>query len=185
MGRHGHHQHHGRPPDGRRDPGRADAAPREDAAQAVIALQRSAGNQAVGALLARAPKEDPRTPEAPEGPTVVTLGDIGPIRVVSVQLPAPTTGGAGPGSGKGREMFAGQLIVTAKVGPHSAAIARANVDGRAMDGVIEFGSGLRIKLTKAMVASYQVSGGDREASETWTLDAQGVEFVTRQPETEE
>lgn len=178
-----HRRYHDRAPGARGHARRDDTAPRQDAAAAVLALQGSAGNQAVGALLARVPAGAPEKTERPEGAARVTLGDIGTIQVESVQLPPSGGGRGGPGGGGKGKPPVGELILTSRVGPHSSALLRASADGRAMDGRVEFrGDDLRLELTKAIVASYQVSTVDEGRTEHWTLDAEAVEFVTRQPE---
>ena len=83
---------------------------RPDAAEGVLALQRSAGNQAVGAMLARSP--DGGTPKAPdkkpETPAAAgaraTLPGIGTIAIQSAQLSqlGGPSGSGGAGSGSGR-----------------------------------------------------------------------------------
>ena len=162
---------------------RDDAAPRQDAAATMLALQQSAGNQAVGALLARAPDGEPGKTERPEGTAQVTLGGIGTIQVQSVQLPA-STGGAGSGSGgRRREKPAGgQLTFTSRVGPHSSALVRASAEGKGMNGRVDFPGGLHLELSNALVSSYQVSKADDGDTETWTIEVESIEFVTRQPE---
>ena len=42
--------------------------------------------------------------------------------------------------------------------------------------------GLDLELSNALVSSYQVSKADDGDTETWTLEVESIEFVTRQPE---
>lgn len=177
---------HGRAPGGHGTTRRDETAPRRDVAATLLALQESAGNQAVGALLARVPAEGPDATRQPEGAAKVTLGGIGTIPVEAVQLPASRgVGGAGPGRG-GRQRDkapGGELIVTSKVGPHSSALLRASTDGTRMDGRVEFnGRELRLELANAVVAAYNVSTADGGKTESWTLDVESIEFATPQPE---
>ena len=148
----------------------------------MLALQQSAGNQAVGALLARTPAGDPGKTERPEGTAQVTLGGIGTIQVQSVELPASAVGtGSSSRRRRDEKPAGGQLTFTSKIGPHSTGLVRASAEGRKSNGRVDY-PGLRLELSNAVVSSYQASKIEGRETETWTLEVESIEFVTRQPE---
>src|SRR3954466_8270344 len=99
-----------------RDDARRPVEPlREVAADHVLALQRSAGNQAVSALLARAPapaQPKEKAESAGGSGARVTLPGIGTIAVESVGLDAP---GAGTGGASAHESVR-QIMFTSRQG---------------------------------------------------------------------
>jgi hypothetical protein len=132
----------------------------------VLALQRSAGNQAVSGMLARDTKEKVAT-----GPTA-KVGDIGTIPIESVNLDAGRLGGAG-GTGTKREEPPKELTLTSRLGKHSADLQKAAVDGTAMDVEIRIPHGkttIVITVKNALISSYHASG----ESESWQLNAQSI-----------
>jgi Type VI secretion system effector, Hcp len=152
------------------------------AAEALLAVQRSAGNHAVSALLARAPdkakpKEKDKPKEAAPAGTRATLPDIGTIPLLSVQF-----GGSRPtGRGRGEEderQTSGEIVVSSLVGAHSQQLLKASLDGKPMTvEVVIAGSGstLRLTLKGAMISSYSTGSGGGEEIETWTLNFQSLE----------
>ncbi len=145
----------------------------------VRALQRSAGNRSLSALLAR----DPDTPVPEEGPAqmstggtgVVTLGDIGAIPVGSATLGGPQGqpthmgGGGSAGRSNPREMS-----FTSIVGDHSPKLFKALSDGTSMPGDVAVGD-FHVTLTGAIVSRYSTSGGDTPA-ESWALNFASIVF---------
>src|SRR5215218_11432549 len=158
--RHGRHLAPGsRRPDEleRREADEARTAPR--AADDVLALQRSAGNKAVSALLARSPdtakpKQDDKS-AATEGARA-TLPGIGTIPLLSVSFGggrAPTAGATGPGEARTPQ----EIVFSSKAGEHSPMLFKAAHDGKPMDVDVIMPSGKstrRLKLSKAIVSSY-------------------------------
>jgi hypothetical protein len=77
----------------------------------------------------------------------------------------------------------GPLVFTSRVGPHSSALLKASTDGKVMSGRVEFhGSEVRLELTNAMVASYQVSAAGEGQTESWTLDVESIRHLAPQPD---
>jgi hypothetical protein len=115
----------------------------------VLALQRSAGNQAVAAMLAR----EPETQQAGH----VTLTNIGKIPVHSFwRSSAP---------GRGDRDAATELCFVSKIGAHSTKLTQAMSSGTPVDGDIDV-KALKVKITNAFVSHYQVAG---EGDESWCL----------------
>jgi type VI protein secretion system component Hcp len=160
----------------RRRPG--EPPPRSDVAETMLALQRSAGNQAVSALVARSPAGDEKE-SAKGGGARATLADIGTIQLLSVSF--PTSAPAGTGRSADREQgepTVRELVLTSRAGEHSPKLARAASDGKTMEVevIVSGRKAMRLKLTGAVVSSYQMSGGGQpEEIETWTLDFQAIE----------
>ena len=156
--------------DRRSGPGGEQPARREpqSAAEQVLALQRSAGNQAVSGMLARAPETKEK---AAAGPTA-KVGEIGTIPIESVNLDVGRLAGPG-GAGSKREEAPKELTLTSRIGKHSADLQRAAIDGRAMDVEIRIPHGkttVVITVKNAIVSSYHASG----ESESWQLNAQSI-----------
>src|SRR5215210_621487 len=180
-------RHHER---ARKDPARSEDERRPDVpgpAADVLALQRTAGNRAVGALLARqpkpaAPKEKPKEPAPVTGNRVVFPG-IGTIPVESVQMGGGRNITNPSGTGSGREGGApaiSEIVITSLQGEHSTALFRASLDGKGADVEVILESGKQkmvLKLKNALVSSYSVSGhGGDKPLESWTLNFTAIEF---------
>jgi type VI protein secretion system component Hcp len=152
----------------------------EPIAAELLALQRSAGNRAVAAMLARdtktppKPKEDKAAPPKPTGPHV-TIEGIGVISLESFQWGSHQ--GAG-GHGGGRPQVT-EMQLSSKLGPHSNDLFRATLSGEPHDAEIVYltkDGELRVKFQGAIVSSYSTSGAGKDAMESWTLNFTGVEF---------
>jgi hypothetical protein len=156
-----------------RDKPHATAAPVSNAAR-IIALQRTVGNQAVAAMLAReaAPKQ------AKPAPGFAVLGGIGTIPLLSASLSSQS--GSQSGS-KENPVTTHEIVVTSEMGEHSAKLMLASQQGAAFEAEIMLGEKLHLKLHKAMVANFQESGhggGGDAPVDTWTLNAESIEFIT-------
>lgn len=153
---------------------------RPAAADAVLDLQRGAGNQAVSSLLARAP--DTKKEKAAAG-TRATLPDIGTIALESVQF----GGSRGPGRGRREEDdekdTSGEIVLSSRAGKHSQLLLKASLDGKPMtvEVVIEGrGGSVRLELKGALISSYSTGSGGGEEIETWTLNFQSMEQNVQQ-----
>ncbi len=147
-----------RPLDGEHPERTAERQPR---ALDVLALQRSAGNAAVSALLAREPvAEELKSAEKADTSATgtVTLTGIGAIPLLAFSM-------GGSGRSKGESSFE----FTSKPGPHSDKLIRALTEGTVVDAEVVLTSGLKIKLLKASIASYSTSGSEGVPIEHWTL----------------
>ena len=177
-----------RPGHGRR-PGTAAPGPHAP----VLELQRMAGNRAVTALLARDPK--PKTPaKAPEKKkdppkqSYVAISGMDPIVFESAQLggrpsvavgPRPGTGSPDAGGRGGRDHDDPGRALHRAV--QTVALGRALLGGdrvRQKDGKPY----MKIKLTNALISSFSVSGhgggADSKPMESWTLNADKIEYET-------
>jgi type VI protein secretion system component Hcp len=127
----------------------------------------------VSAALARAPETAVPADAKATGPSA-TLSGIGTIALLSVNLDSKGV----PREGESPR----EIVLTSKIGKHSALLSKASADGTSMDVEILMPSnGLRIKLTGAVVSSYSASGG----SETWKLDFSSIKFEHEAGEPEE
>jgi type VI protein secretion system component Hcp len=144
-------------------------------AERLLALQRSAGNRAVGAVLARAPdtKEKPKAPAATG--YAATLPGIGTIELQSLSFGSDRTSPGGGGGGD-RDQSPREMTFSSKVGEHSTKLQQALGDGRAMDVVVTMPGGVKLTLKGAIVSSYSAgAGGGGDTLETWTLNFVGIE----------
>jgi hypothetical protein len=143
----------------RLEPDRAASTPdRPQPIHDVFALQRSAGNQAVAAMLAR----QPTTTETL--PAQATLSKLGVIPLYSFSRDISGPGRHGEASGA--------ITCVSPVGTHSAPLQQLMLAGEAVDAeLLLHKSGFKIELKNAHISSYSV-GGDREGipTEIWTLE---------------
>jgi hypothetical protein len=122
----------------------------------ILALQRSAGNQAVGALLSR-----DATTEAPP-PARETLTKVGviPLESFSRSVEKPNQNDPGPQG----------ITCVSKVGGHSGQLSSVMANGDAVDADLEqLKTGFKISLKEAHVTSYSVSNDQGVPFEQWTL----------------
>jgi Type VI secretion system effector, Hcp len=169
-------RHHRHKPPGTQRPDelhrKPDSTPATDN---VLALQRSAGNHAVTALLARSPDvTKPREEEksAAAAGARATLPGIGTIALLSVDF-----GGRRPTGREGEEPPVREIVLSSKSGEHSAKLSKAALDGKPMEVEVIVPRGrstLRLKLKGAIVSSYSTSGGE-DPVESWTLDFESME----------
>jgi type VI protein secretion system component Hcp len=168
----------------RNDDGRRPEVP--GPAADVLALQRTAGNRAVGDLLARqpkptAPKEKPKAPAPAASGNRVVFPGIGTIPIESIQLSGGRTA-PGTGSGSDREAppsSTSDVVITSLQGDHSPALFRASLDGKGanVEIILEHGKEtVVIELTNAIVSNYSVSGAGGTPVESWTLNFTGIKF---------
>jgi hypothetical protein len=154
---------------------------RPPAADRVLALQRSAGNQAVSALLARSPDATKRKDDekgAAAAGARATLSGIGTIPLLSVNF-GVTRAPTGRGE-EGKAPTPQEIVFSSKVGEHSTKLNKAVLDGQPMEVEVILpagGSTLRLKLKGAIVSSYSTSGGEGSATETWALNVQSLEHT--------
>ena len=157
---------------------RRDRAPADD----VLALQRAAGNRAVGALLARQPHTTatpgkPAPKEAAQGASYVLMPGIGTVPLVAFSWGGRETHNAGPGRTDVRDIH-----ITSRVGPHSAMLQAAITEGRhfKLAELVHHpgpaGTGVRIKMTDVLGTSYQLAGATEAEYEVWSLTFASVEF---------
>ena len=134
----------------------------------VLALQRSAGNQAVAAMLSRQPVAEETRGGGSEKAAAVgkaTLTGIGAIPILSFNM---ATGGTGKG-----KTPTSDYSFSSSVGPHSSKLQEALLQGKVIDAEVEVKS-FKVKLLKAMLVSYSTSSGEGELTETWTLSADSI-----------
>jgi len=135
----------------------------------MIALQRTVGNHAVAAMIAReaAPKQQPAH-------TLAIVEGLGTIPLESVSL-----GEAQKGGSREKPVTTREIGVMSKQGDHSSALQLASQNGTAFEVELLIGEKLRVKLHKALIASFAVNGhGGEGPMESWTLNAESIEFIT-------
>jgi hypothetical protein len=134
----------------------------------VLALQRSAGNHAVSAMLAREPA-DAKAP--PAAAATARLPGIGTIPLQSVSLDPGRFQGPAGGGGERSRATTREIVVTSRQGKHSSLLARAAISGGPMTVEIVMAQGkLKLTLENALISSYSTAGGSEGEIESWTLD---------------
>jgi hypothetical protein len=152
-----------------RDEAGAVTAPVSQAAR-MLALQRTVGNHAVAAMLAREAK--PKQVKPALG--LAILGGIGTVPLLSATLAERQAGGSREKPTSSQEVF-----LTSEMGDHSADLQLAAQSAAVFDAEVMLGEKLRLKLHKAMISSFSMSdapGGDSPV-ETWTLNAESIEII--------
>ena len=150
-------------------------------ADRALELQKTAGNRAVGAALARwglpwIPMT--ATPQWPKQPQVIADGKVIPLKSWSWADAAP---GAGGGVGAGRAQFS-EVSVTTTQGEHSSDLLLRTAQGGPFKTVIivvpgKDGKGMTLTFTDVLITAYQPSGDQ----ETWTLSFAKKEFSQSPP----
>jgi type VI protein secretion system component Hcp len=152
-----------------------------------------AGNRAVTALVARDPqaktpaKAPPPKKELPKQ-SYVAIDGMDPIVFESAQLGGRQT--MSPSSrGQNREASTPQVaevVVTTLQGGHSTELFKRSLSGKPFSAEIVFQKDgvpyMKIKLTNVLISSYNVSGHgggpDGKPMESWTLNADRIEYET-------
>jgi hypothetical protein len=135
----------------------------------MIALQRTVGNHAVAAMLAReaAPKQEPAH-------AIAIIEGLGTVPLESVSLGEEHKGGS-----REKPITTREVSVMSKQGAHSSALQRASVDGQVFEVELLIGDKLRVKLHKAMISTFSMSGhGGEGPMDSWSLNAESIEFIT-------
>ena len=133
-------------------------------ARATLRLQRSAGNQAVTAMLVQRDRAKPRrkpvsAPE-PKSSVIVEIPGIGDFGVDSVQPDAKTKA----------------VTVTMPVSKGTVKLYNASTSGKALDIVTIRMRGVTIEMTSVIISSFAFSGaGDRQTA-TFTFSATKVDY---------
>jgi type VI protein secretion system component Hcp len=152
-----------------------------------------AGNRAVTALLARDPK--PKTPvKAPEKKkdppkqSYVAISGMDPIVFESAQLGGrPSVSPSHRGSEREAPAAAvAEVVITTIQGDHSTELFKRSLWGEPFSAEIVFVKDgkpyMKIKLTNALISSFSVSGhgggADSRPLESWTLNADKIEYET-------
>jgi hypothetical protein len=147
------------------------AAPLSHAAR-IIALQRTVGNHAVAAMLAREAKPK----EAKPALGLAVLGGIGTIPLLSASLSDPN---GSRSSSKEKPVTTHEVVLTSEMGEHSAELMLAAQQGAAFEAEVILGEKLHLKLHKAVVSMFTENGhGSDGPVDSWTLNAESVELIT-------
>ena len=148
----------------------------------VLELQKTAGNRAVGAAVARWGFPGiPLTaaPQWPKEPQVIADGLVLPLSSWSWSSHGPGTGG---GTAKPQE-GSGEISLSTKTGMHSSDLMLRAVEGRSFKTVVivvpgKDGKGFTITLHDVMITGYQLNGD----METWSLSFAKREFSQSPPQ---
>jgi Type VI secretion system effector, Hcp len=152
-------------------------------ADKVLELQKTAGNRAVGAALARwglpwIPQA--AAPEWPKEAEVILDGEVIPLSSFS-WTGSNSTGGAGA-SGVDKPQFVNEVNVTTAAGEHSAELFQKAVHGDPIKTAIivmpgKDGKGFTITLTDVLISSYQTNG----PTDSWSMSFAKREFSQSPP----
>jgi hypothetical protein len=141
----------------RRREERPESTERPPPAHDVLALQRSAGNRAVSALLAREPK-----PEEPPAATAA-LSKIGVIPLLSFSHEQGSIGRQRP------KNDLGAITCVSQVANHSSDLQKAVFAGTIMDAEIVHKTGFKIERKDVTLSSYSAANDEGAPTETWTI----------------
>jgi hypothetical protein len=162
---------------------RKDAAPAAPADRA-LELQKTAGNRAVGAALARWGMPWVPVMAAPQWPKeaqVIADGKVMPLQSWSWSDGSSGVGTGASSTGPGRAQL-NEVSVTTTIGDHSADLMLRTAEGRAFKTVMivvpgKDGKGITLTFTDVLISNYQVSGN----LETWSLSFAKKEFSQSPP----
>jgi len=156
----------------------------------VLALQRTVGNRAVGAMLARdakAAEAEPMDAKAPAGAGAhIALGELGKIALESI---APPGGGAvGSGGSGSAELKFDQLNLTSRTGDHSAKLGEAMAKGKHFESAVIDAGRVVYRMTDVIVSSlvHSGSGDGKDASgmESWSISFAKLSYEYREAKAE-
>jgi hypothetical protein len=161
---------------------------------ALLQLQRTAGNRAVGAMLARdtttAEPADAKKEAAPSGPHVIVPG-VGTIPIESFSLslvkrrppPGRDTSEEGPSDDKGKkdeDLPGGDVSFMSLQGKHSPELFRWSMAGEAKDLVVVVPKGTtttRVTLKGCLVTVYTTDPGHGSSPvESWMVNCTAMRF---------
>jgi hypothetical protein len=157
-------------------------------AEQVLALQRTVGNRAVSAMIARDAKPGQAEPKdaAPKGGSRATieLAELGKLPLLSYSSGAHQ----GPTGGSGVDKASKDMTLTTKVGQHSAKLMEAAAKGKPFDSAVIDAGFMVIHMKEVFITGVQVSGGggekDADALETWTINYGAIEWKYKKGEDE-
>jgi type VI secretion system secreted protein Hcp len=155
-------------------------------------LQRMAGNRAVAALIARdtTTKTPPAKPKKdPPKQNHVVMSGMDPIVLQSAQVGGRQnpTSSSRAGQREGAAPQVAEIVITTILGEHSTQLFQRSLRGEPFSAEIVFVDKdgtpyLTIKLTNALISSYSVSGhgggADSKPMESWTLNADKIEYTS-------
>jgi hypothetical protein len=161
-------------------PERVESRPSADPVQRVLALQRTIGNRAVGAILAR--DSLPTDTKSPAKEFSVTLDGLGPIPLSSLQFvlsrPPGHMGGGGSKTPGGTSGVNASL--TSTIGEHSPKLFQALLSGQVFKTVVIERGSTRITLTDAMLSTYSASAeSDPSHTESWVLNYVSIAYAAK------
>jgi type VI protein secretion system component Hcp len=158
-----------------------DVAKQDPAAAGVLALQKTAGNRAVGSMLSRWPVFGTQLlAQWPKEPQIILDDTVIPIESLQEQAQNAGTVGSGnanPPSSTGP----GEVVVTLKMGKYSPDLFQQSLSGKGYKTVqIVFptkdGKGVRFILTDVLISNYSISGGGSDAP----FESIGLSFKKRE-----
>jgi hypothetical protein len=160
-------------------PERTEARPSADPVQRVLALQRTIGNRAVGAILARDSLPTDTKSPATGAELSVTLDGLGPIPLTSLQFAmSRPSGHVGSGGSKSPRGTSGvNANFTSTIGDHSTKLFQALLSGQVFKTVVIARGTMRITLTDAMLSTYSTSAEpDPDHGESWALNYVSIAY---------
>jgi type VI protein secretion system component Hcp len=152
----------------------------------VLALQRTVGNRAVGAMLARdatTAEAEPADAKSPGGSrAAIEMGSLGKIALDSWSL--ATSGGAGsPGGGGHRGSQRPQdMSLQSQRGKHSPKLAEAVVKGTHYESAVIDAGHVVYRMGDVIVSSYQPGGGEKPDEDGSGPESWSINFAKFEPE---
>jgi hypothetical protein len=165
-------------------------------AEQVLALQRTAGNQAVARSLAVA--RDAKAPPKPEekgeerkSTVSIEISGLGTIDLESLQMEGPRGPGAGgqgrrrPGEREGEQKPRMAVNATMRMNDKASELHRAMLSGKPFETVVIRIGTLTVTMKNAMLTSVSVSGGGEGPGEermSFSLEGEEPEFKQEKPD---
>ena len=165
-------------------------------AEQVLALQRSAGNQAVARTLAVArdakapPKPEDKGEEQRKSAVSIEISGLGTIDLESLQIEGqrgPGSGGQGrgrPHEREGEQKPRMAVSATMRMNDKAAELQRALLNGKPFDSVVMRIGTLTVTMKNVMLTSVSVSGagGAGEEIVSFSLEGEEPEFKQEKPD---
>ena len=148
----------------------------------MLALQRTVGNRAVGAMLARdatTAEAEPADAKSPGGSrAAIEMGSLGKIALDSWNF--PTSGGTGGGHGGSQKPR--DISLQSQGGKHSPKLAEAVAKGTPYESAVIDAGHVVYRMTDVFVSSYQPGGGEKHDKDGSGPESWSINFAEGEPE---
>jgi type VI protein secretion system component Hcp len=149
----------------------------------VLALQRTVGNRAVGAMLARdatTAEAEPADAKSPGGSrAAIEMGSLGKIALDSWSL--SISGGAGSFGGGGWQKPR-DMSLQSQGGKHSPKLAEAVAKGTHYESAVIDAGHVVYRMADVIVSSYQTGGGEKRDKDGSGPESWSINFAKIEPE---
>lgn len=152
----------------------------------MLALQRTVGNRAVGAMLARdasTAEAEPADAKSPGGSrAAIELGSLGKIALDSWSLGMSGGAGSSVGGGGSGKQKPQDVSLQSQGGKHSPKLAEAVAKGKQYESAVIDAGHVVFRMTDVIVSSYQAGGGEKRDKDGSGPESWSINFAEFEPQ---